>query len=528
MAGHSKWANIKHKKAATDAKRGKIFTRLIKEITVAARLGGADASMNPRLRLAIDKATDQNMPKDTIERAAKRGAGELEGVELRGNPLRRLRHQRRRGDRRLHDRQPHAHRRRRAACVLEVRRQSRHRRLGRVPVQALRPARVRARHRREQADGGGARRRRRRRVDQRRRQHRGRHRALRLRRRQGRARQGRLQAGVRRSDDEAVDRSRADGRRRGEDAEAPRCARSRSTTCRRCIPTPVFDDRRSVAVTWPASSLVRRILGIDPGLARHGLRRHLESARQRLVVRHERLHPRGDGEPAGAARRDRSRPRARDRAKSGRPRSPSRRCSSTSIRNSTLLLGQARGAAIAAAVLAGLAGHEYTAGQVKQAVVGHGRAAKPQVQEMVRRLLELPGAPSPDAADALACAICHAHGSAGRRRARARRATACARGRSRPMIAHGASTPSGGGDLRHGRPDARHRAAGARARGARRPRRCGVDFDMALAHAMVGRNFADCRRCFVDALRPRRIRSTRCWRAGMPPTTRSSSAKASR
>jgi YebC/PmpR family DNA-binding regulatory protein len=80
MAGHSKWANIKHKKAATDAKRGKIFTRLIREITVSARMGGADPSMNPRLRLAIDKATDQNMPKDTIERAAKRGAGDLEGV----------------------------------------------------------------------------------------------------------------------------------------------------------------------------------------------------------------------------------------------------------------------------------------------------------------------------------------------------------------------------------------------------------------------------------------------------------------
>ena len=80
MAGHSKWANIKHKKAATDAKRGKIFTRLIREITVAARMGGGDPSMNPRLRLAIDKAMDQNMPKDTIERAAKRGAGELEGI----------------------------------------------------------------------------------------------------------------------------------------------------------------------------------------------------------------------------------------------------------------------------------------------------------------------------------------------------------------------------------------------------------------------------------------------------------------
>ncbi|MDQ6618108.1 MAG: YebC/PmpR family DNA-binding transcriptional regulator [Pseudomonadota bacterium] len=78
MAGHSKWANIKHRKAATDAKRGKIFTRLIKEITVAARLGGADA--NPRLRLAMDKAMANNMPKDTIERAVKRGVGGLEGV----------------------------------------------------------------------------------------------------------------------------------------------------------------------------------------------------------------------------------------------------------------------------------------------------------------------------------------------------------------------------------------------------------------------------------------------------------------
>ena len=81
--------------------------------------------------------------------------------------------------------------------------------------------------------------------------------------------------------------------------------------------------------------------------------------------------------------------------------------------NSTLLLGQARGAAIAAAVLAGLPVTEYTAGQVKQAVVGAGRALKPQVQEMVRRLLALPGVPAADAADALAAAICHAHASAG-------------------------------------------------------------------------------------------------------------------
>ncbi|MDQ6916500.1 MAG: YebC/PmpR family DNA-binding transcriptional regulator [Pseudomonadota bacterium] len=80
MAGHSKWANIKHKKAATDAKRGKIFTRLIREITVSAKLGGSDISTNPRLRLAVDKAAANNMPRDTVDRAIKRGAGELEGI----------------------------------------------------------------------------------------------------------------------------------------------------------------------------------------------------------------------------------------------------------------------------------------------------------------------------------------------------------------------------------------------------------------------------------------------------------------
>lgn len=80
MAGHSKWANIKHKKAVTDAKRGKIWTRLIKEITVASKLGGSDLTSNPRLRLAIDKAMAANMPKDNVQRAIARGAGELEHV----------------------------------------------------------------------------------------------------------------------------------------------------------------------------------------------------------------------------------------------------------------------------------------------------------------------------------------------------------------------------------------------------------------------------------------------------------------
>lgn len=80
MAGHSKWANIKHKKAKTDAKRGKVFTKLVKEITVAARMGGSDPSANPRLRTAIEKGKAENLPADNIERAIKKGAGELDGV----------------------------------------------------------------------------------------------------------------------------------------------------------------------------------------------------------------------------------------------------------------------------------------------------------------------------------------------------------------------------------------------------------------------------------------------------------------
>ncbi len=80
MAGHSKWANIKHRKAAADAKKGKVFTRLIKEITVAARLGGGDPDTNPRLRLAMDKAREANMSKDSVQNAIKRGSGALEGV----------------------------------------------------------------------------------------------------------------------------------------------------------------------------------------------------------------------------------------------------------------------------------------------------------------------------------------------------------------------------------------------------------------------------------------------------------------
>jgi YebC/PmpR family DNA-binding regulatory protein len=81
MSGHSKWSTIKHKKGATDAKRGKIFTKVIKEITVAARIGGGDVDGNPRLRLAVQKAKEVNMPQENVTRAIKKGTGELEGVQ---------------------------------------------------------------------------------------------------------------------------------------------------------------------------------------------------------------------------------------------------------------------------------------------------------------------------------------------------------------------------------------------------------------------------------------------------------------
>lgn len=80
MAGHSKWANIQHRKGRQDEKRGRVFSRLAKEITVAAKMGGGDISFNPRLRMAVDKAKDVNMPADNIDRAIKKGTGELEGV----------------------------------------------------------------------------------------------------------------------------------------------------------------------------------------------------------------------------------------------------------------------------------------------------------------------------------------------------------------------------------------------------------------------------------------------------------------
>jgi len=88
MSGHNKWSTIKHKKGAADAKRGQVFTKLIKEISVAAKLGGGDPAANARLRTAVDKAKGENMPKDNIERAIKKGTGGMEGVIYEESRLR--------------------------------------------------------------------------------------------------------------------------------------------------------------------------------------------------------------------------------------------------------------------------------------------------------------------------------------------------------------------------------------------------------------------------------------------------------
>jgi len=155
----------------------------------------------------------------------------------------------------------------------------------------------------------------------------------------------------------------------------------------------------------------RRILGIDPGLRVTGFGLLVQQGSTLTYVTSGCIRASGDSLPVrlGIIARDLAHVIAEER-----PTEVAVEKVFVNVNpNSTLLLGQARGAAIAAAGLAGLPVYEYTAGQVKQAVVGQGRALKPQVQEMVRRLLQLSGIPSPDAADALACAICHAHGSVG-------------------------------------------------------------------------------------------------------------------
>ena len=123
MSGHSKWATIKHKKGALDAKRGRIFTRLIKEITIAAKNGGGDADANPRFRTAVAAAKAENMPADNIKRAIQRGTGELPGVNYEEFTLEGLRARRRGAAGGNQYRQSQSYRERDSPCFWQKRRQ---------------------------------------------------------------------------------------------------------------------------------------------------------------------------------------------------------------------------------------------------------------------------------------------------------------------------------------------------------------------------------------------------------------------
>ena len=412
MAGHSKWANIKHKKAATDAKRGKIFTRLIRRSPSPRSMGGADPSMNPRLRLAIDKATANNMPKDTIERAAKRGAGELEGVayeEIRyeGYGING------------------------AAVIVDCMTDNRTRTVADVRHAFSKyggnlgtdgSVAFLFKHCGQLVFAPG--------TDE------------------DKLMEAALDAGaddVVANDDGSLevitgpydfvavkdalvkagfkpefaevtmkpsDRGRDDRRGRREDAEAPR----RDRIARRRAERLHQRRHRRVALRCPRPAPPR-----NPNAASSASIPGLRMTGFGVIACHR--------QPSSSA----SRAAASAAARASCPSASASSCSDlgeviarhrpTEVAvekvfvnvnpQSTLLLGQARGAAISAAVLAHLPVAEYTALQVKQAVVGHGKAAKEQVQEMVRRLLDLRGTPSPDAADALACAIAHAHGAQG-------------------------------------------------------------------------------------------------------------------
>ena len=236
MAGHSQFKNIMHRKGRQDAAKAKLFSKLAREITVSAKHGTPDPEMNPRLRLAIQAARAENMPKDNIERAIKKALGRRRR-DLRGDPLRGLRPGRRRHHRRGADRQPQPHGRRRARRVHQVRRQPRRHGLGRAHVRARRRDRLSGERRLGRRDAGGGDRGRRGRRDlgcRRPRRHlrvreprRGRRRAG------GEARRaGSGQGAVEAEPDDAVDEEKA-----AVDPEDDRRASRTTTTCRTSSPT---------------------------------------------------------------------------------------------------------------------------------------------------------------------------------------------------------------------------------------------------------------------------------------------------
>jgi hypothetical protein len=237
MAGHSKWANIQHRKGRQDAKRGKVFTKLIKEITVAAKMGGGDPGGNPRLRLAIEKAKAQSLPKDNMDNAIKRGTGQLEGVNYEE-----IRYE--------------GYGINGAAVMVDCLTDNKTRTVAEVRHAFAKHGgnlgtdgsvaflfthcgqMIFAPGTDEAADGRGDRGRRRRRGDQRGRLDRSAHPAQRLRRRQGRAGEGRLQTGIRRGDDEAAERDRVRRRRCASGCRSCSTPSKAWTTCRRSTPPP--------------------------------------------------------------------------------------------------------------------------------------------------------------------------------------------------------------------------------------------------------------------------------------------------
>ncbi len=443
MSGHSKWHTIKHKKGAADAKRGKVFTRIIKELTVAARSGGGDPDMNPRLRTVIADAKQVNMPADNIKRAIRRGTGEEEGVNYeevtyegygpggvavlietltdnKNRTVGEIRHTFTKWGGKLGE--PNSVARmfhKKGLIVVDKDKASEEalmeavldagaddmkddgERLGNPVGAGCAPGGA------GEGEGDGHR------ADD----GRDRHAADRLRQARGQARSADAEAG-----------GRARGARRHQERLVE--LRHRGT------------GNRGLAGV--------RVFGIDPGSVRTGYGCVETDGRRHTLVACGAIAP-----APGAALPDRLQEihdRLRELIDRHRP-----EC--VAIENlfhaknvkSALVLGHARGVAVLAAVEAGLPIVEYSPAAIKASVVGYGRADKHQMQQMVKLLLGLDAVPTPhDAADALAVAICHVHtrgprGAGGRRAPRGRRAI-CAAGGTRssrtldpaagPVIAH--------------------------------------------------------------------------------------------
>ena len=383
MSGHSKWHTIKHKKGAADAKRGKIFTRIIKELTVAARAGGGDPDMNPRLRTIIAEAKADNMPADNIKRAIRRGTGEEPGVSYEEAHVRGLRPGRRRGDhRRLTDNKNRT--------VGELRHMlDQARRQPRRDQQRRLDVRQEGLHRRREEQG------RRREADGRR--------ARRRRRRPARRRRQLGSAHVARSVPAVLEAVKA----LGIEPAAAEIAMLPQNYVKLEGKTGAADAQADGSARRPRRRPARLVELRHRGEGDRGLA-GVRDLRDRSRLRAHRLRLRRDRRlappPRASAARSRRprratfpdkllhihrRARRAPRRAAGPTASRSRTLSTRRNARSALKLGHARGVAMLAAVEAGAAGRRVHAGGDQARVVGYGRAEKPQVQQMVKLLLGL-------------------------------------------------------------------------------------------------------------------------------------------